>query len=66
MGNCFTSEPQECVQCIVKVKVRDQETQTQLRQAIIEREQEERKEEMEVNIMEYLERTCTLYREISV
>ena len=29
MGNCFTSEPQECVQCIVKV--RDQETQTQLR-----------------------------------
>ena len=66
MGNTFTSEPQECVQCIVKVKVRDQETQTQLRQAIIEREQEERKEEMEVNIMEYLERTCTLYRETSV
>ena len=29
MGNCFTSEPQECVQCIVKV--RDQETQTQRR-----------------------------------
>ena len=29
MGNCFTSEPQECVQCIIKV--RDQETQTQLR-----------------------------------
>ena len=29
MGNCFTSEPQECVQCIVKVK--DQETQTQRR-----------------------------------
>ena len=29
IGNCFTSEPQECVQCIVKV--RDQETQTQRR-----------------------------------
>ena len=29
MGNCFTSEPQECVQGIVKV--RDQETQTQRR-----------------------------------
>ena len=29
MGNCFTSEPQECVQCIIKV--RDQETQTQRR-----------------------------------
>ena len=54
--------------CTVHRQVRDQETQTQLRQAI-EREQEERKEEMEVKIMEDLERkklTRRMYRETSV